>query len=101
MPLHPFARCIKGFAPMLRETRTNAAHHRSVDSDAADDRLAFRQCRKLGEHCTPRALDRLCDGLLIDRIYDAHDDLRHALRQNILIELTRPLRNEADANAKL
>ena len=30
---------------------------------------------------SPSAFDRLGDGLLVDRIHDPHDDLRHALRR--------------------
>jgi hypothetical protein len=43
----------------------------------------------------------LCNGLLVYRIYHAHDDLRHALRKDILIELAGPQRNEPDPDAEL
>src|SRR5690606_33421314 len=37
---------------------------------------------------------------LIDRIDDAHDDLRHALGEDVLIQLARPLSDEADTHTE-
>jgi hypothetical protein len=41
----------------------------------------------------PGAFDRLGDGLLVNRIDDAHNDLRHTLRENVLVEFARSLRD--------
>src|SRR5690349_13080394 len=101
MPFHPFGGSVEGFAAVFGEAWADAAHHGSVYTDAADDRLAFSECRKFSEHLAACTFDRLSDRLLIDRVYDAHNYLRHALREHVLIELARPLCDEADADAEL
>ena len=89
MPLHPFGRSVESFAAVFGKTRTDAAHHWGVDADAADDRLAFGESRQFAKHLAARTFHRLSYRLLIDRVYDAHNDLRHALRKHVRVELVR------------
>lgn len=100
MPFHPFGGGIEGFAAVFGESLADAAHHWSVDADAGDDGLAFGQGGEFGEHGTTSAFDGLGDCLLIDRVNDAHNYLRHALRQNVLVEFPRTLCDEADPDSE-
>lgn len=101
MPFRPLSRGVESFPAVGRQARADAAHHRRVYPNARNDRLAFRQSREFGEHCPARAFYRLYNGLLIDGIDDSHNDLRHTLRENVLIELSRPLGYQPDADAEL
>src|ERR1051325_1707246 len=101
MPAGPLGWRVEGLAAVARDARADAAHDGRDDADARDDGLTFGERREFIEELTARAFDRLGDGVLVDGIDDAHDDLRHALREHVLIELAGALRDEADADAEL
>ena len=100
MPVCPFAGRIESFAAVRGDSGADAAHDGRVDADAGNYRLSFGQSGKLGEHRSACAFDGLGDGLLVDRVDDAHNDLRHTLRKHVLIELSGALRNQADADSE-
>ena len=101
VPLGPLGGGVEGLAAVACEAFADAAHDGGVDADAGDDGLALGEGGEFGEELAARALDRLGDGVLVDGVDDAHDDLRHALREHVLVELAGALRDEADADAEL
>src|SRR5205823_13948328 len=101
VPARPLGRRVEGLAAVSGDARADAAHDGRVDGDAGDDGLAFGERGEFLEELAARALDRLGDGVLVYGVDDAHDDLRHALREHVLVELAGPLRDEPDADAEL
>ena len=85
MPVHPFGWRVEGFAAVFGQAFADAAHNGRVDADTGDDGLTFGERGEFGEHCASCAFDGLGDGLLVNRVDDSHNDLRHTLRENVLV----------------
>src|SRR5690606_7522761 len=101
MPRHPLGWSVDGFAAVLGQPRPDAAHNGGIGCDTGNYRLALGESGQLGEQCTSGPFDRLSYGLLVDRINDTHDDLRHALGKDVLVQLPRTLSDEAYPDAEL
>jgi hypothetical protein len=96
----PLARRVNRLAAVTGDALPHGAQYGGVDRYSRNDHLALGQCWQFIEQSPPCAFDRGSNRLLIDRVDDAHNKLRHALREHILIELSGPLRDQTDTDSE-
>src|SRR5260221_11131189 len=101
MPFGPFLRRVNRLTAMFRNATSHPAHYRCIDRNARYDDLSFCQRGQFVQHLPADAFDTAGNGLLINWIDDTHYELGHALRQDILIKLTRSLSYQPDADSEL
>src|SRR5262249_18744536 len=98
--LPPLARRVDCLAAVPGDALADRGQHGRIDRHARDYHLAFGQRGQFVQQPPSRAFAGRSDGLLIYGVDDAHDELSHALRQHVLIEFARALRDQADADAE-
>src|SRR5687767_4072528 len=101
MPVSPLPGSVNGLSAMTGDPFAHLAHDGSIHSYSRNDCLSFCERGKFVEELAASPFDGFCHGVLIDWIHDSHDDLRHALRKHVLVELARALSDQSDADPEL
>ena len=86
---------------MAGDALPDANRKRRIDGGAGHDGLAFRECRQFRQEIVTRALNGGGHAALVVLIDDAQQELRHALRKHVGIQLAGALADEAHAHPEL